>query len=636
VLATDEAGNRENIVRSSVDTPQFNRYHWLVDSRPPITQFLGALPRPDGWNKREFQVRFASDEIGGGFECRLTTPTGATMVLPYQAVAVGTGVAATAEGFISLPADGGGETPNGEYELQVTAVDLAGNRGSTIASAWLLDTRLPVATISHDAELGLQRSSRFDNAVFSLLSDEPSPPGGGQQAFLCALDCLREVVTCGEQQQWSAGNSSSYAARVTYAAFGADGELVSICGEHFTPLPQPFEAPPTAIVAARSGGDGGVHTAQCRDSLGTATDSPSLFSCASPLILVGLREGRHVLRVRAVDPAGNIGDTTIYGWIVDLQAPTAYFAAGSSSTPPALSALRTVTFRQVADESTVTFGCELSCKSEAGNSGIFVPCTGQPAGMQACSEVITYSNLAGASYRYRVRAIDAAGNQQYRVDINGRIVPSYAEHRFVIDLVPPRVTLEPAPPAVIALPVATFTFTADEGGDVVFECRHCMEAAGQPPLCGPVEACDGAAGYRVPMVQEREQDRPMFRDGDPTQVVLCPTAVAAGCGVGDYNGGSGSGKCSRGFLRVCGVTHYSYANSRIQDMAFAAVCVEGDVSCITENMLTHTLVVRAIDGAGNAGPITEFFWLYGTWPSSSHPTHFPFPLAAHSPAMHHH
>ena len=110
--------------------------------------------------------------------------------------------------------------------------------------------------------------------------------------FEFALDCLRTISTCFE-----AGTS------IQVDVVGRQ----SICQAHRTPQLQNYTAAPTDIVGRFSGGDGNVHTVACRDSKGTSRNPTYHLTRAGSITFVGLQEGRHILRVYAIDDAGNRG-----------------------------------------------------------------------------------------------------------------------------------------------------------------------------------------------------------------------------------------------------------------------------------------------------------------------------------------
>jgi N-acetylglucosamine-6-sulfatase len=132
----------------------------------------------------------------------------------------------------------------------------------------------------------------------------------------------------------------------------------------------------------------------------TSTESPASFQCAldggayspctSPDALGPLADGRHGLSVRAVDAAGNVDPTPASrSFTVDTIAPQTKIAKA----PKHRTHHRHVKFKLRSSEPGSTFQCKLNHKR-------FKPCT---------SPYKTRSVSLG-SHRFKVRAIDPAGN----------------------------------------------------------------------------------------------------------------------------------------------------------------------------------------------------------------------------------
>lgn len=319
---------------------------------------------------------------------------------------------------------------DGGYNLTVTAIDGAGNRGTTVSTMWWIDTVSPDTVItSPNATASAQREFRTDHLTLTFTSPVDTVAGQATvQQYRCALDCLRIAPTCGG----------------TGAAISS-GDGLPVCLPHSTPLLQNYTANSSAVVARFSGGTGILNTADCVDSVGTAANA-SFHPCDSGAItFVGLQEGRHIFSVRAIDPAGNEGPTTLYGWTVDLTAPTAAFEGGAAARPPALTRSDSATFRFTADESVVTFECRLICAARdqlryyADMSTVeqqtmsFHACIGRTNTFHTCTSGESYVSLGDAIHRFQVRAIDAAGNVQRTRDVNGVLADASTDFTWEID-----------------------------------------------------------------------------------------------------------------------------------------------------------------------------------------------------------
>jgi hypothetical protein len=126
-------------------------------------------------------------------------------------------------------------------------------------------------------------------------------------------------------------------------------------------------------------------TFACRfDSAATATP------CTSPMTYAGLAEGAHKFRVKATDPAGNTDPTAARRtFTVDTTPPETTITSGPSGTITQSDA----SFSFSASEAGSHFRCRLDSAS-----------------FEGCNSLKAYSSLAAGTHRFRVRAIDRAGN----------------------------------------------------------------------------------------------------------------------------------------------------------------------------------------------------------------------------------
>lgn len=382
VTAVDEAGNQEDPeIRPYVPGgSSFNHWSWLVDDRAPIASFIGSPATPPPYLQvLLFSFRFTSDEPGGRFECTLTVghdDSAEVRVISYSTVSNDPLI-----GEVHFPSASSDAWGDEEFSFAVVPVDAAGNRGMEVAASWFVDSTPPVTVLKPPIGHSIGHRTGSDSAVFTYSSRSP-PRHIETSTFLCALDCLTAAPTrCGD------------ASAADYTITGPDGVLRPVCSLHFTPAEQSYPAGPGDIIAVLSGGSGLVHTADCEDGLGTA-DSPRFGRCDGGRVgYVGLSAGRHVLRVKAVDAAGSeccfpirtplvshprspvftywptplhrppldatnsrncipsdVGPEAIYGWTVDLSAPTASLRPGATMKPPQLTNKGTASLHLMSDE----------------------------------------------------------------------------------------------------------------------------------------------------------------------------------------------------------------------------------------------------------------------------------------------
>jgi hypothetical protein len=119
-------------------------------------------------------------------------------------------------------------------------------------------------------------------------------------------------------------------------------------------------------------------------------DGETFSSCASPHTTAPLADGPHTFRVRAIDAVGNVDSSpATKAFSVDTQPPDTAIDSGPTGTTSSRDVK--LSFSGVGAE---RFECSLDGTS-----------------FQPCASPVTYSRLPDGEHVFRVRAVDAAGNQ---------------------------------------------------------------------------------------------------------------------------------------------------------------------------------------------------------------------------------
>lgn len=164
-------------------------------------------------------------------------------------------------------------------------------------------------------------------------------------------------------------------------------------------------------------------------------DGGPWLPCTSPWTGGPLPDGEHVLEIRTVDDAGNVGETLAHEWTVDTEAPSAIEWAGvpspSSSDP----------------NPTLTF---------SGEPGSQALCRIDDGPWEPCSSPFTVPTLGDGPHRVAVRIVDPAGNESPVV-----------EHGWTVDTTPPPApTVLSGPDPSTTSPSATFAFATTPGASL--------------------------------------------------------------------------------------------------------------------------------------------------------------------------
>jgi large repetitive protein len=177
-------------------------------------------------------------------------------------------------------------------------------------------------------------------------------------------------------------------------------------------------------------------------------DSAAFASCeADGIEYEDLADGAHGFQVRGVNASGPDPTPATYNWRVDTAPPTA--AIDQKPADPSSGASATFAFH--ADETGSKFACSLTLE-------------GQPDSFSACISSKTYTSLADGDWTFKLRATDAAGNQQPTPTTY-----SWTVDNSLADTTPPQTTITGHPTDPSSSSDAAFSYGSNEPGST-FEC----------------------------------------------------------------------------------------------------------------------------------------------------------------------
>ncbi len=442
----------------------------------------------------------------------------------------------------------------GGHTLSVRAVDTAGNVDPTpITRVWTIDTLPPDTSIV----AGPSGSVASTSATFDFASPESGV------TFQCSLDgsafaaCSDPVTFNGLSQ-----GSHTLLVRAVDAAGNVDPSPAPRTWTVDTVLPDTFiTAGPSGTVASAtanfdfSSNEAPV-TYQC------SLDGAAFVACADPSTFTGLADGLHTLAIRAVDAAGNIDPTPVTrSWTIDTVAPDTNIVAGPSGSV----ASTTATFDFSSPDGTATFQCSL-------DGAAFV----------ACTDPVTFTGLAQGSHTLQVRAVDPVGN----------VDPTPVTRAWTVDTTLPDTTIVAGPSGTVTTPSATFDFSSNET-NVTYQCA--LDGAAFTACTDPVTFNGLADGPHT--LQVRAVDA--AGNLDPTPVsrswsidsVPPDTNIVAG-----PSGSVASSTATFDFSSEVGATF----QCSLDGAAFTACTDPVTFTGLAQG--AHTLLVRAIDAAGNVDP----------------------------------
>jgi hypothetical protein len=467
VRAIDVAGN--------VD-PSQAVFSWTVDTTAPASQIDTHPPLLSASVEAKFT--FSGSDAGGSglaaFQCRLDSSE-----------------AAAWEACTSPKSYGG--LGDGPHELEVRAIDVAGNVDPTPASfEWSIDTTAPATQIDSHPK-ALEGSAA---ASFSFSGSDGT--GSGVASFQCRLDSTQvaDWGACSSPKVYGAlaDGSHSVEVRAIDQAGNVDSSPASFTWAVDTGAPQTQidSGPPTlsgsaAAKFAFSGTDvsgSGVSSYQCRlDSTQTA----DWAACASPREYAGLTDGSHKLVVRAIDQAGNVDPSPAsFEWMIDTTAPTVTIDSLSKNL---LGIGQTSEVHWHANENGAF---ELRVGGSDCTSGTVLDSGAYGSQPTAHTSIVAVADLAEGQNTLRLCLADAASNK-------GSITATLSR-----DTTTPETQIDSHPAALSASASASFAFSGSDGsgsGVASFQCRRDSSEASAWASCsspqGYAALADGAHVFEV-------------------------------------------------------------------------------------------------------------------------------------------
>jgi Glycosyl hydrolase catalytic core len=349
-----------------------------ADKTPPKVSITAGPAQGTAVGDRTPTFRFASSEPGSTFRCRFG-------VQPYSQC--------------TSPATPKSPLADGAHSFSVRAIDAAGNPSRLITRSFTVDTVAPKATISSGPSNGSQSGNT--NPSFSFSASE------GDVAFRCRVDGAAPVPCSSPRATGRLGGGAH-----TFAVAATDraGNVGPPAHRAWTIV---TGAPTVRLV---SGPRGGSTSSDPRPSFAFDSseqgsrfqcrlDSGPFLGCASPHAIGPLADGRHVFRVRAIDPKGSLSSPLQASFRVDTSPPKLRIQG------PGL--VRT-------QKRLASAAFTLRAPERAG-----LRCRLGSTGFAPCSRHYRSEKLGGGPHTLVVEAVDPAGNvarrgKRFRIVERGR------------------------------------------------------------------------------------------------------------------------------------------------------------------------------------------------------------------------
>nr|WP_236673441.1 Ig-like domain-containing protein [Comamonas sp. JC664] len=529
---------------------------WTVDATPPETTIVSAPPVATNSTTATFD--FSSNESPVTYECSLNGAPYVPCTDPQE--------------YTGLD--------EGNYTLQVRAVDAAGNVDPTPAvHTWTVDLTPPeLPTIDSPADQEEVATStptvtgtgEPGSDIYLEVGGNSYGPipvdGDGNWTFTIPDELDEGPHTVSVINVDPAGNSA--------------GPVTSTFVVDLTAPDTFIESGPALLTNATSAtfefrSEGGGVAYEC------SLDGGSFAPCTNPVTFTGLVDGEHMLMVRAVDAAGNVDPTPAeYTWTVDTAPPDTLVVSGPA-TPTSQS---TASFEFAASEPGSTYECSL-------DGAAYVP----------CAEVVTFEGFAEGEHTLLVRAVDAAGN----------VDPTPAEYTWTVDLTPPAAPLivSPANGAVLDSGVVTITGTADGAESVTLTVGGTeygpipVDANGNWTFTPPVTLADGPYTVVVTGTDAAGNISTPASSSFTVDTTAPDTAI-------DSGPPALTNATTADFVFSSNESPVTYECS-LDGAPFVACPAQAQFGPLADG--SHTLLVRAVDAAGNVDPTpAEHTWTVDT------------------------
>jgi hypothetical protein len=526
---------------------------YTLDTAAPVAPTLSGPTSPGKSTTPSFTF---TGEAGATFECRLDTPSGngtfASCTSPYTPTL---------------------SSGNGNYVVHVRATDQAGNTGVAATRGYDLDTVAPAAP----SVSGPTGPSANTSVSWTFTAES----GATAECRLVGPTTTTGWTSCTspEGRTLSQGDGSYHlevratdAATNTGAAGTSPSYVLDTTGPVAVNVTGPASPGKNTTVAFSFTTEAGA-TVQCRVVGPTSTSAWA--SCTSPkTVTLSQGDGTYTFEAQATDSVGNVGAVGSVNYVLDTLAPNAPTLSGPAS--PGNSAAVSFTF---ATEAGATTDCRLDGPS---GIGTFAACSSP--------DLLTLSQGDGI-YTFRVRALDAAGNQSL-----------IASRVYRLDTAAPAAPSVTAPASPDNATNVSFTFTSEAGSSAT--CRLTgPSSTGSWAVCTSPEAVTLSQGDGTYTLEVRVTDAANNTSTTGSASYVLDTTPPSGPAVSGPTGPSNVSAPTWTFTSDA----FTTTECRVLRNATA---VTGWVGCTTPYVPTlssgdgsYTLEVRATDLATNTGAV---------------------------------
>ena len=391
-------------------------FSWIIDTTAPSVTFSKTPPPFSNSTSASFtfagtdnitppaQLVFEASQDGGAFA-------------PVTSPSTITGLAA------------------GVHTYQVEAIDQAGNVGLGTIFQWTVDLTNPTVAITQMPPAATKSTTA--TFAFSGTDDVTSP---GNLVFEYSLDGSTFAAATNPLtlNGLSSADHTFKVESIDQAGNVSAPAIFMWTVDAILPVVQLTQTPAqftmsTSATFAFSGTDNRTPPAQL--VFQTSLDGSAFAPATSPVSFTSLPLGFHTFSVEAIDQVGNVSLPAIFTWTIDQTAPT----VSITQKPANPTNKKTATFAFTGTDNVTPPAQLIFDVSLDGTS------------FTSATSPVSFTGLADGSHTFQVESTDQAGN-----------VSAITSFTWVVDTVPPTVSITQEPAQITNQTAATFAFSGTD------------------------------------------------------------------------------------------------------------------------------------------------------------------------------
>lgn len=470
----------------------------------------------------------------------------------------------------------------GSHTFQIEAIDDAGNISTVLSYVWVIDQTAPTVMITQ----ALPPQTQSTSAVFAFIGSDDITLTD-QLVYQTSLDGAPFTTTISPTPYdgIAEGPHVFKVQAIDQAGNVSDPAVYNWVIDRTLPTAIITQKPAnptnqTSATFAFTGTDNVTSPALL--TFAVRLDTAAFAPATSPVLLSGLSAGSHTFQVQAIDQAGNVGPATSYTWTVQTSLPTASISQSPAS---------------FTNQTSATFGFTGSDPITPANQLVFqVSLDG--SSFSTATSPVSFNSLTAGSHTFQVVAINQAGSTS-----------APASFTWNIDLTPPTASFTQTPPLQTQSSSAQFAFTGTDNLTPLAQLLFQTSLDGVPftVTTSPVSFSTLGTGTHIFSVQAIDRAGNASAAATYTwSVDLTPPTASFTQKPANPTNQTFASFAFTGTDNASSAAQLTFMTS-LDGAAFANATSPVFLPLLA--LGNHTYAVKAVDMAGNVGPVTSYSWL---------------------------